>query len=70
MHIDPTMLITSKEWHILAEKANKKVKIKKTFILTYFLGEISIEEREYISSYAESSGATVIEINMLESSIF
>ncbi|WP_317286489.1 polysaccharide pyruvyl transferase family protein [Leuconostoc mesenteroides] len=70
VHIDPTMLITSKEWHSLAEKANEKVKIKKIFVLTYFLGEITIEERMYISSYAESLGATVIDINMLESDIF
>lgn len=70
VHIDPTMLITSQEWHILAANADDKVKIKNKFIITYFLGKITSRERIYISSYAESIGALVVNINDIDSPIF
>ncbi|QEA35199.1 polysaccharide pyruvyl transferase family protein [Weissella soli] len=70
VHIDPTMLITPEEWHSLAETADKKVKIKNKFLITYFLGEITSKERLYILSYAESIGALVININDVNNSVF
>lgn len=58
--IDPTMLLTSKEW----ERVMKKPKIYKgeKYILLYFLGDLSEKRRSKIKDLAKKEGCKIIEI--------
>lgn len=58
--VDPTMLLTAKEW----DKVSKKPKQLKTdkYILNYFLGEISENRKKEIDKIAKENGCEVINI--------
>lgn len=49
--LDPTLLVTAQTWAMLEKKP--KYKVKKRFLLTYFLGAISEERRAYIQTIAD-----------------
>ncbi|MBZ6001560.1 polysaccharide pyruvyl transferase family protein [Leuconostoc gelidum] len=61
--IDPTMLLSASEWHNLSENVNEVVAKQRKFIVTYFLGEISFLEKEYINQFAEDNNLSVINIS-------
>ena len=58
--VDPTMLLTSKEW----DKVVKKPKQLKTdkYILNYFLGELSEKRRKEIERIAKKNNCEIINI--------
>lgn len=56
---DPTLFLTDKEW----SKYSKKVKIKKPFILKYFLGDISQKYQEEIQEFALNNDFEIINID-------
>lgn len=60
--VDPTMLLTSKEW----DKISKKPTMLKNdkYILNYFLGELSDERKFEIERIAKENGCEII--NMLD----
>lgn len=49
--LDPTMLLTEQAWTALEKKPNYKV--KKKFLLTYFLGKLSAERQAFIQNIAD-----------------
>lgn len=61
--IDPTMLLTEKEWNNIAQKP--KEQIPKKYILLYFLGELSDERKKEIERIAKEKQCKII--NMLDS---
>lgn len=58
--VDPTMLLTSKEW----DKVSKKPKMlhSQKYILNYFLGELSQSRKEEINRVAKENDCEVIDI--------
>lgn len=58
--IDPTMLLTPKEWDKISEKPTM-LKSKK-FILNYFLGELSEQRKKEIESVAKKNKCEIINI--------
>ena len=46
VHIDPTLLLTKDEWCLLKKEARYKPNRK--YILLYILGELSLEQKEFI----------------------
>lgn len=58
--VDPTMLLTAKEWDKVAKKP-KQLKTDK-YILNYFLGELSEERRNEINRIAKENNCEVINI--------
>lgn len=59
--LDPTMLVSAKDWHSIAKKpsfiSNKK------YILTYFLGEVDQELANYLKKKINETGYELIMIN-------
>ena len=49
--LDPTMLLTEQAWTALEKKPNYRV--KKQFLLTYFLGKLSAERQAFIQNIAD-----------------
>ncbi|MFG6672829.1 polysaccharide pyruvyl transferase family protein [Leuconostoc lactis] len=68
--IDPTMLVSADEWHELSERANNEVKKQKNFLVTYFLGKISINEKKYINEYAQKNRLKIIDISDVSSRLY
>jgi len=58
--VDPTMLLTQKEWCNVAKRPNNLKDDK--YILSYFLGEQSIDRRNQIKEMASKNGWKVINI--------
>lgn len=58
--IDPTLLLTRKQWAELAEEPN--ININKKYILTYFLGGISEELRAEINKKASENNFVVYDL--------
>ncbi len=58
--IDPTMLLTAKEWDEVSEKP-KQLKCSK-YILNYFLGELSESRKKEIDRIAQENDCEVINI--------
>ena len=58
--VDPTMLLTAKEWDKVAKKP-EQLKTDK-YILNYFLGELSEERKEEINRAAKENNCEVINI--------
>lgn len=58
--VDPTMLLTAKEW----DKVSKKPTMLQTerYILNYFLGEISLERKKEIERIAKENNCEIINI--------
>ncbi|WP_431061049.1 polysaccharide pyruvyl transferase family protein [Weissella paramesenteroides] len=63
VHVDPTMLLSKEDWHVLSEKSNRNIRIDQNFVVTYFLGEITDKERKYVYEYASNINASVVELN-------
>lgn len=64
--IDPTLMLTSKEWETIAIKPKNLLQNKK-YILTYFLGDKSDNVKEDINQYAKDIGAEVYSLFDLNS---
>ena len=60
--VDPTMLLTAEEWRNMENKP-KNTEGKK-YILTYFLGKISDERKNFLEKIAEENNLEII--NMLQ----
>lgn len=60
---DPTMLLSKREWEAISKKAGFKTD---KYILTYFLGEVSPEYKDYISALAEGLGCGVINLEKMK----
>ena len=58
--LDPTMLLTKKEWEKVSRQS--KLKVGKPFIAKYFLGIRNKEVEERIESYASENGCEIIDI--------
>lgn len=56
--IDPTMLLTTEQWDLVAEAPDYRVPEK--YILTYFLGHVSPERHAMIQKKAEKTGCEVV----------
>ena len=52
--LDPTLLLSSNDWHKLSIDANEYSKSQKNYAFLYFLGEISPEYREEIQKIIKS----------------
>ena len=59
--IDPTMMLTKDEWCKIIKKPRFYKKSEK-YILTYFLGDVLQEYREYIENFAKENGCKVINL--------
>lgn len=68
--IDPTMLLTMEEWRGISNNANSRVKNQKKFLITYFLGEMSKSEKEYIDGYAQKHELKIINISDMNSNLY
>lgn len=66
--VDPTMLLTAKEWDKVAKKP-KQLKTDK-YILNYFLGELSEERKNEINRIAKENNCQVINILDKNSSFY
>lgn len=58
--LDPTMLITEKEWSNLSQKSN--IRKKKKYILKYYLGEKSDCVDAAILKYANSNACEIVDL--------
>lgn len=58
--IDPTMLLTSKEWETIIHKPDAP--LPQEYVLMYFLGNVSRERRDAIRAAAGSIGCPVLDI--------
>lgn len=68
--IDPTMLLSAEEWREISNNANGRVKNQKKFLITYFLGEMSKSEKEYIDGYAKKHGLKIINMSDMNSNLY
>ena len=66
--IDPTMMIDKKEWMLMSKKP--KFHIKKKYILTYFLGNISEEIRRFIDEIAKINDFEIINLENNSKNVF
>lgn len=57
---DPTLLLTQKKWHELADTA--KVSLSSKYILVYVLSELSADNFQKINGYAKQQDAKIITI--------
>lgn len=57
---DPTLLLTQKKWHELADTA--KIALPSKYILVYMLSELSTDNFQKINEYAKHQGAKVVTI--------
>lgn len=56
--IDPTLMLNSTDWNKIARKPYN-VDLNQKYILTYFLGEVSQQRRDYINKIALEKGLKV-----------
>lgn len=63
--IDPTLMLSAKDWIKYSAKP-KNVDTTKKYLLTYFLGEVSPEVKEYINSVAKENNLEIY--NLLDPS--
>lgn len=61
--IDPTMLLTADEWDKVAKKPKQLDNLKnKRYILTYFLGNLSMDKKGKIEKIAQKNNCEIINI--------
>lgn len=65
--VDPTMLLTDKEWDKIAKKS--KVKSKGNYVLKYFLGIQNTSYDSFIEEFARMKKLSVIDIRELDNRI-
>ncbi|WP_347862243.1 polysaccharide pyruvyl transferase family protein [Salimicrobium sp. PL1-032A] len=58
--LDPTLLLSNKEWMSIAQPPTNKP--KKNYIVTYFLGEVSDERQKYIDRVTEKYNYKIIKL--------
>ena len=58
--VDPTLMLTNKEWRSIAKKP--KLNLEQKFILTYFLGPASDETKKKIEDFAKEKNLKVINL--------
>ena len=58
--VDPTMLLTSKEWDNVSKRPSK-LKSKK-YILNYFLGEFSEERKKCVEKFAKENSCDIVNL--------
>lgn len=66
--LDPTLILTDKEWMLLSKPTS--LKPKRRYILTYFLGELSSDYRRYIHEIAKENNLDILNINDFNSKIY
>lgn len=59
--LDPSMLLTTKEWDKVAKKPSQ-IKSDRKFILNYFLGNLSASRKEQINKIAKENDCYIINI--------
>jgi len=58
--VDPTMMLTKEQWLSIAEEPISKPVRK--YLLTYFLGEISREKRQFINAISRENDLEVVDL--------
>ncbi len=58
--VDPTMLLTQREWNKILEQPTNMP--PKDFILTYFLGEYSSKRKKYIKEFAKKNDYDIVDL--------
>ncbi|EME8072365.1 polysaccharide pyruvyl transferase family protein, partial [Enterococcus faecium] len=58
--LDPTMLLDKEEWGKLSKESNFDTNF--SYVLTYFLGEFTIEYKKYVEKYAKEKKVKIINI--------
>lgn len=58
--VDPTLMLTKEKWISIAQEASNKP--KKDYLLTYFLGEISKENKKMINDIAMKNNLQIINL--------
>lgn len=59
--LDPTLLVSVDTWKTILDRAEKKW--SKQYVLTYFLGNVSEEKRQYIEKFARKKRLEIIWMN-------
>jgi len=57
--LDPTLMIDDEYWHKIAARNKTKGK----YVLTYFLGEVSTQQKNEMQAYADTHGCTIKRLN-------
>lgn len=58
--VDPTMMLSKKEWQEISKKP--KFKVPEKYIFTYFLGEVPEETRNFINKVAKEENMEIINL--------
>ncbi len=58
---DPTMLLDNEDWKKIAEAPSFDVPSK--YVATYFLGNITPQQKEFIQNYAKDNSLEIVELN-------
>lgn len=66
--VDPTMLLSAREWDQVAEKP--RTALPEKYLLTYFLGDVSPRRRAVIQKKADEMGCQVINLMDQSSSFY
>lgn len=66
--LDPTLLLSKEEWCKVQQKPKKMISQK--YILTYFLGEISLQLNKEMNKIKEESNLEIINLNKIEDKYF
>lgn len=59
--LDPTLLVSADTWKTILDRTEKE--LSKKYVLTYFLGNVSEQRREYIEKFAKGKGLEIIWMN-------
>ncbi|MDO4169320.1 MAG: polysaccharide pyruvyl transferase family protein [Lachnospiraceae bacterium] len=66
--IDPTLMLDANDWMALIDDIDWQV--PKRYVLTYFLGELSSDNRKQITRYAREHECEIIELNQLKNDYY
>lgn len=58
--IDPTLMLNKEEWFSIMKQAKNKPQVP--YLLTYFLGEISFENKKWIYSFAKENNLEIVNL--------
>lgn len=61
VHIDPTMLLQAEEYSAIEEKP--KAALPEKYLLSYYLGHVTNEYKQYIQNKAKALGLAVVELS-------